>query len=504
METLVPSLGFATFAASGADIDDVHVASQRAIEHARNLSRPALLVVKNVPRRFGHAATDRQIAYMTQAQIQAQADRNPLAVACAMALERGVITESDLVSRFERTQRIVEEAFNQAVNEPKIADLGLDALVATNSQPLTRSSDSFICRDESASLKHPSVKATNPSVPEAMRKHMTRAYDELLTNQKDVIYIGEDVTHGGYYLVTEGLAAKHRGRVVDFPPDETTLVGAGLGLAQAGFVPIVEIPYAKYLDCAADMFAEVAILNWLNNANMNPQPHTRVGMFIRLQGFDRGVFGGNYHTHNILNVLYPGLDVVCYSNGHDYVRGLRFVMSQVRAGRVVMSVDSTDLLNRRHLDEAKADGYYLSVYPELTEDVDKDELTFDTIAIYKHQSGMPGQQARKRVCIISYGNGVGASKQARALLASEAVEVTVVDCPYLSDVPGGLSRFLAESQQSSNESFDHVVFADVCKEASSMPLLGIANALVNRGQLTRATPHTVIGKVKVCNVRSCV
>lgn len=42
-----------------------------------------------------------------------------------------------------------------------------------------------------------------------MRKHMTRAYDELLSAHTDMVYIGEDVQHGGYYLVTEGLAAKH-------------------------------------------------------------------------------------------------------------------------------------------------------------------------------------------------------------------------------------------------------------------------------------------------------
>ena len=51
-----------------------------------------------------------------------------------------------------------------------------------------------------------------------MRKHMTRAYDELLSAHEDIVYIGEDVQHGGYYLVTEGLAAKHPLRCVDVSP----------------------------------------------------------------------------------------------------------------------------------------------------------------------------------------------------------------------------------------------------------------------------------------------
>jgi hypothetical protein len=41
-------------------------------------------------------------------------------------------------------------------------------------------------------------------------------------------------------------------------------------------------------------------------------------MVVRMQGFDKGVFGGNYHTHNMIATP-PGLDVVCFSNGWDWV-----------------------------------------------------------------------------------------------------------------------------------------------------------------------------------------
>ena len=62
-----------------------------------------------------------------------------------------------------------------------------------------------------------------------------------------MVYIGEDVEHGGYYLVTDGLKKKYPLRVRDFPPDETSLLGVGMGFAQAGLLPVVEIPYAKYV-----------------------------------------------------------------------------------------------------------------------------------------------------------------------------------------------------------------------------------------------------------------
>jgi len=40
------------------------------------------------------------------------------------------------------------------------------------------------------------------SVVEVMRKHMTLALDEALATTPSLVYIGEDVVHGGYYLVT--------------------------------------------------------------------------------------------------------------------------------------------------------------------------------------------------------------------------------------------------------------------------------------------------------------
>jgi pyruvate/2-oxoglutarate/acetoin dehydrogenase E1 component len=135
-----------------------------------------------------------------------------------------------------------------------------------------------------------------------------------------VVYFGEGVRHGGYHLVTAGVAFFFPKRIFAFPPvgstsnlvllirmhfvrftltfhlnlvdsGETSLLGAAKGFSQVGLTLIVEIPYAKYLDCGADTFAEIAAMNWLSNGQ---RPN---GTAIRLQGFDRGVFGGNFHTH---------------------------------------------------------------------------------------------------------------------------------------------------------------------------------------------------------------
>jgi pyruvate/2-oxoglutarate/acetoin dehydrogenase E1 component len=248
-----------------------------------------------------------------------------------------------------------------------------------------------------------------------------------------MVYIGEDVEHGGYYLVTENLVSKHPHRVRDFPPDETSLLGAGAGLAQAGLLPVVEVPYAKYLDCAYDLFTELAVAAWLSNGR---QP---AGMLLRLQGFGRGVFGGNYHTHNSLP-LPPGVDVVCYSTGADAAAGLRFLALQASRGRVVMTVDSTHLLPQRHLTGADDRLRLPATDPA-------ELLPWDAVRVY-------GDPASAAATVVTYGEGVGAALEAAAGMGADT-EVAVVDCPLLSRVPRGLEEAL--------RGVETVVFADPCK-----------------------------------------
>ena len=174
----------------------------------------------------------------------------------------------------------VRDAFDVAAEEPKITSR--DEMLERVSQPTVFVPRLPIDALVSNTGLQPQLSNDKRNKREVMRKHMTRVIAEVMEKNPKVVYIGEDVEHGGYYLVTDGLVKKFKGRVIDFPPDETTLLGAAMGFSQVGLLPIIEIPYAKYLDCGADMFYELAISNWLTNKQ---QPN---GMVVRIQGFDRG------------------------------------------------------------------------------------------------------------------------------------------------------------------------------------------------------------------------
>ena len=510
--------GTRLFPCDGTDPVAVYAATADAAEYVRKKSRPACLVFSGIPRRFGHAATDRQLAYLTRDEIAAaeESGQRPLERACALAVSAGVATHDQLAARFAELQSKVERAFDAASEEPK-PDCR-DAMIARNSAPLWVPSNEHNADGDTPELLVPAAgdgAAAAGGQRSWMRKHMTRVFAESLEHQADVLYIGEDVMHGGYYLVTDGLADRFPLRVRDFPPDETTLVGAGVGYAQAGFVPVVEIPYAKYLDCGADVFFEACVAHWLSNG---ARPN---GMVVRLQGFDKGLFGGNFHTHNALHMP-PGLDVVCYSNGEDYVRGMRNAIAQARRGRVVMSVDCTALLNQRHLDADAKDGAWLRPYPALDAAGDaagghdyaaEDVMGFDDVRVFEvagdegaittrlhrcesggaeaqHGDGA-GKKLRKRkgdpdVVIISYGNGVPTSlNAARSLVtdgkhASGCARVTVLDVPLLSGVSGGLRELVLAGEYKARGI--PLVFADLCKEGQA-PLASTATALQSDGLL---------------------
>lgn len=71
--------------------------------------------------------------------------------------------------------------------------------------------------------------------------------DELQRDDKVLVY-GEDVGRlGGIFRVTEGLQERFgRERVFDTPAAEAAIVGTAVGLAIAGFRPVVEMQFAAY------------------------------------------------------------------------------------------------------------------------------------------------------------------------------------------------------------------------------------------------------------------
>jgi hypothetical protein len=115
----------------------------------------------------------------------------------------------------------VRDAFDVAAEEPKITSR--DEMLERVSQPTVLVPRLPMDTLVSITGLQPQLSNDKRNKRDVMRKHMTRVIAEVMEKDPKVVYIGEDVEHGGYYLVTDGLVKRFKGRVIDFPPDETTL-----------------------------------------------------------------------------------------------------------------------------------------------------------------------------------------------------------------------------------------------------------------------------------------
>lgn len=70
VDSFVSNLSMKTFVVDATDVGDVVLKTEAALTYARQLSRPAAILYKNLRRRFGHAATDRQLAYLSPDEVE--------------------------------------------------------------------------------------------------------------------------------------------------------------------------------------------------------------------------------------------------------------------------------------------------------------------------------------------------------------------------------------------------------------------------------------------------
>lgn len=87
-----------------------------------------------------------------------------------------------------------------------------------------------------------------------------RAHDEELSNDSNVIVMGEDVgVVGGTYKATLGLYQKYGGqRIIDTPISENSFCGIGIGASMAGLRPIIEIMSINFALLALDTLINAA------------------------------------------------------------------------------------------------------------------------------------------------------------------------------------------------------------------------------------------------------
>src|SRR5437016_10260688 len=157
-------------------------------------------------------------------------------------------------------------------------------------------------------------------MPELSYREAVRdAPSQAMRNDEDVFIMGEDIAEmGGSMGVTQGMLEEFGPeRVRNTPISEIAIVGAGIGAAIQGMLPVVEIMYEDFLTISMEQ-----IVNQAAKHRTMSGGQVKVPLTIRTQG-GAGWSPGAQHAQQLESwfVHVPGLKVVFASTPED-VRGL--------------------------------------------------------------------------------------------------------------------------------------------------------------------------------------
>jgi 2-oxoisovalerate dehydrogenase E1 component len=292
------------------------------VTHVRGGSGPALVRL-TVPRLSSHSGPDNQKGYRTDAEIAADAARDPLPRLKAH-LVPSVMSAHEwdaLVAQATADVRAGVDAARRRPH-PQPADVGRfryeEPLRDGEAPALGGLPD-----DTLAALPARHTAATEGPVvrfAEAIRRTLDT---ELAANPRVVVF-GEDVgVKGGVHLVTEGLQKKHgAARVFDTSLSEEGIIGRSAGFAATGLMPVAEIQFRKYADPAMEQLNNAGTVRW-RTANRFCTP-----MVVRMPGgFGKDV-GDPWHSvsNEVMYAHAVGWQVVMPSNAADAAGLLRAAM----------------------------------------------------------------------------------------------------------------------------------------------------------------------------------
>jgi 2-oxoisovalerate dehydrogenase E1 component len=295
---------------------------REVVAHVRGGGGPALIRL-TVPRLSSHSGPDNQKGYRTEAEIAADAARDPMP-ALRKQIVPSVLTEKEWKALEDEVARDVRAGLTGARARPApVPDKIKRFVYAESHEAGDALATGGLSAAEIAALGGTESAAADGEMlrfADAVRRTMRT---ELERNPKLVVF-GEDVgVKGGVHLVTEGLQKSFGGsRVFDTSLSEEGIIGRAVGMAIGGLMPVAEIQFRKYADPATEQLNNCGTMRW-RTANRFAAP-----IVVRMPGgFGKDV-GDPWHSLSAEVVFAHaiGWRVAMPSNSADAVGLLRAAM----------------------------------------------------------------------------------------------------------------------------------------------------------------------------------
>ncbi len=359
----------------GNDVLECYAAARQAVERARNGDGPSLIEAVTF-RHFGHAGHD-PADYVKPDEREAWMAKDPIPRFEEFLTARGLLDEERKAALGERIDEKIRKTMDWAQQQ---ADPTAD-MVGT---------DLFAVREDDGRA------AAEPAgEPTTMLDAIAAALDEEMGRDERVFLLGEDIgPFGGAFKVTKGLHEKYGPhRVVDMPIAESTIVGASVGAALQGQLPVAELQYTDFIYPAMDQLVnEAAKYLWKGGQS--------VPMVLRGPS-GAGLRAGPFHSISPEGLLahHPGVKVAVPSTPAA-AKGL--LLAAIRDPNPVVFLEHKKLY--RSIKEAIPAGAY--------------EIPLGAARLAREGDD---------VTIVTWGAMVHASLEAAEELAAQGISVEVLD-----------------------------------------------------------------------------
>lgn len=238
------------------------------------------------------------------------------------------------------------------------------------------------------------------SYGEAVRGALRRCLETV----PETLFYGEDVAKpGGVFGVTRGLARDFPDRVFDTPISESAILGSAVGAALLGRRPIVEIMWADFSLVAFDQ-----IVNQLANVRYVSRGELTAPVVIRTQqGTALGACAQHSQSLEAFFLHVPGIRVVMPWTAQD---AYDLLIAAVYCDDPVVVIENRNLYNGA-----------------------QQEITIG--GPVQPIGGLRERRAGSQLTIVTWGVMTATVLEGASLLASEGIDVEVLETPWLNPYP---------------------------------------------------------------------
>ena len=369
--------GMAGQTVDGNDILAVYEATSIAASRARAGDGPTLIEFETFRMRGHEEASG--TAYVPPKLFEEWGKKDPLARFEANLKGKGVISTFEIETLRESIKAEIDRVADEALDTPEPSST----------------------REREIASVYAAGPAPVPPAPRAQVREIryidaiTEALQIGMRRDPRIILLGQDIAeYGGAFKVTRGFLEEFgRARVRNTPIIESGALGAALGLAIDGLVPMVEMQFGDFISCGFNQ-----IVN--NLAKTHYRWGTSVPCVIRTPS-GGGTGAGPFHSQNVEAWFthVAGLRVIAPATPED-AKGL--LLASLAEPNPVLFLEHKLLY--RSLKGLVAEGYF-------------------TTPIGKARIAREGSD----LTIVAYGSAVHWALDAAAALSKEGVEIEVVD-----------------------------------------------------------------------------